>query len=72
MLYTHDLLTGILMQEREREAERAAALSALLRGAHPDRDRRHTLRERLGFSLIQVGRALLRGPAYAAARRRLA
>jgi hypothetical protein len=73
MFDTHDLLTSVLMRERERETARAAALSALLRGAPPARERRRSLRERLGFSLIQAGRALLRhGPAYTAARRGLA
>jgi len=73
MLGSNDLLVSVLMREREIETRRAAALSALLRGAYPKRDRRHSLRERLGFSLIQAGRALLRhGPACAAARRRLA
>jgi hypothetical protein len=69
MLDTHDMLTAVLMRERERETERAAALGALLRQAYRERDRRHSLRERLGFSLIQAGRALLRqGPAYSARR----
>ena len=73
MLDTHDMLTAVLMRERERETERAAALGALLRQAYRERDHRHSLRERLGFSLIQAGRALLRqGPAYSAARRGLA
>lgn len=71
MFSSYDL--RLLMRERERETEKAAALNALLRGAYPERTRRHSLRERLGFSLIQAGRALLRhGPACAAARRRLA
>jgi hypothetical protein len=70
---THDLLTSILIRERERETARAAALGALLRQAYPERDHRHSLRKRLGFSLIQAGRALLRhGPAYSATRRGLA
>lgn len=73
MLSSNDLLVSVLMLEREREAARAAAVSGLLRGAYPERERRHSLRERLGFSLIQAGRALLRhGPAYAAARRGVA
>jgi hypothetical protein len=67
------LLVDVLIQERERETVKAAALRTLLRGADPERDRRHSLRERLGLSLIQAGRALLRrGPAYPAASRRLA
>ena len=69
MLHTNDLLVSVLMRERERDAARAAALSALLRDASPSRDRRHSLRARLGISLIQAGRALLRhGPAYSARR----
>ena len=69
MFNTNDLLVSVLMRERERDAARAAALSALLRDATPSRDRRHSLRERLGISLIQAGRALLRhGPAYSARR----
>jgi hypothetical protein len=72
MFGTNDLLAGVLIRERERETARAAALSALLRGAS-DRAHRHSLRERLGFSLIQAGRALLRhGPGYSPARRGLA
>jgi hypothetical protein len=72
MSSSYDLLVNVLMRERERETEKAAALNVLLRDAYPKRDRRHSLRERLGFSLIQAGRALLRhGPGYAAARRRL-
>ena len=73
MFSSNDLLVNVLMQERERETLKAAALSAMLRAAYPERDRRHSLRKRLGFSLIRAGRALLRpGPAYAAAPRRLA
>jgi hypothetical protein len=73
MLGSNDLLVSILIRERERETEKAAAVNALLRQAYPARDRRHSLRERLGFSLIQAGRALLRhGSGYPAARRRLA
>jgi hypothetical protein len=73
MFSSNDLLVAALMGERERETERAARLSALLRSASPTPERRHSLRERLGFSLIQAGRALLRhGPAYSTARRRLA
>ena len=71
MFSSNDLLVTVLMRERERETEKAAAFSALLRDAYPERYRRHSLRKRLGFSLIQAGRALLRhGPAYAVARRR--
>jgi hypothetical protein len=73
MFSSSDLLVSVLIQERERAATQAAALSALLRDADPRRDRRRSLRERLGVSLIQAGRALLRHrPAYSAARRRLA
>jgi len=73
MFSSNDLLVSVLMRERERETEKAAALNRSLRAAYPERDRRHSLRERLGFSLIWAGRALLRhAPAYAAARRRLA
>ena len=69
----NDLLLDLLIREREMETRNLAARRALLRGAYPKRDRRHSLRQRLGFSLIQAGRALLRrGAAYAAARRRLA
>ena len=73
MFNSNDLLVDVLMREREGDARRAAVYSALLRGADPKRERRRSLRERLGFSLIQAGRALLRhGPAYATAPRRLA
>jgi hypothetical protein len=73
MLGSNDLLLTVLMREREREAANAVRLSALLRSAYPERNRRRSLRERLGVSLIQAGRALLRhGPAYAVARRRAA
>jgi hypothetical protein len=73
MSNSNELLVTVLMREREREAANAARLSALLRSAYPERDRRRSLRERLGFSLIQAGRALLRhGPGYWAARRRAA
>ncbi len=73
MFNSNDLLVDVLMREREGDARRAAVYSALLRGARPKRERRRSLRERLGFSLIQAGRALLRhGPAYATAPRRLA
>ena len=73
MSRSNDLLVEVLMREREGEARKAAMYGALRRGANPKRDRRRSLRERLGFSLIQAGRALLRhGPAYASVPRRLA
>ena len=73
MFSSNDLLVTALMSERERETESHARLSRLLAAAYPERARRRSLRERLGFSLIQVGRALLRhGPAYTVARRRAA
>ena len=73
MFGSSDLLVNVLVRERERETAMAAALGALMRDAYPERERRHSLRARLGFSLIQAGRALLRhGPAYSAARRGLA
>jgi hypothetical protein len=73
MFRSSDLLVEVLMREREGEARKAAVYGALRRAANPRRDRRRSLRERLGFSLIQAGRALLRqGPAYASAPRRLA
>lgn len=68
-----DLLVSVLIRDRELEARKAAAFSALVRSARQAREHRHSLRARVGLSLIQAGRALLRhGPAYAAARRRLA
>jgi hypothetical protein len=73
MFRSNDLLVEVLMRDREREARKAAVYGALRRGANPQRDRRRSLRERLGFSLIQAGRALLRhGPAHASVTRRLA
>ena len=73
MFSSNDLLVTVLIRDREYEAEKAAALGALLRDAYPRRERPHSLRARLGLSLIQAGRALLRHrPAYATARRRLA
>jgi hypothetical protein len=73
MFSSNDLLVTVLIRDREHEAAKAAAVSALLRAAYPRRERTHSLRARLGLSLIQAGRALLRhGPAYATARRRLA
>jgi hypothetical protein len=73
MFSSNDLLVTVLIRDREREAAKAAALSTLLRNAYPRRERPHSFRARIGLSLIQAGRALLRhGPAYATARRRLA
>jgi hypothetical protein len=67
----NDLLLETLVRDRERRAQEAATLYAMLRDARPARERRHCLRERLGLSLIQAGRALLRqGPEYANAPRR--
>jgi len=73
MFSSNDLLATVLIRDRELEAAKAAAVSALLRAAYPRRERSHSFRERVGLSLIQAGRALLRhGTAYATARRRLA
>jgi len=73
MFSSNDLLVTVLIRDREYEAAKAAAQNALLRGAYPRRERSHSLRARLGLSLIQAGRALLRHrPSYATARRRLA
>jgi hypothetical protein len=73
MFRSSDLLLEVLMREREGEARKAAVYGALRRGTSPTRARRRSLRERLGFSLIQAGRALLRhGSGYASAPRRLA
>ena len=73
MSSSEDLLVDVIIRDREQEARKAAAFSALVRSARRAREHRHSLRARLGLSLIQAGRALLRhGPAYAAARRRLA
>jgi hypothetical protein len=71
MLETN-VLMDILIRERQAELRHLAARSAWFRDAAPARDRRHSLRERLGLALIRAGRALLRhGPSYTA-RRRLA
>jgi hypothetical protein len=65
------LMVDVLIREREAELRTLALRRAALHGM--DTDRRHSLRERLGFVLIQAGRALLRhGPGYTPARRRLA
>ena len=60
------VMVDILIREREAELRALALRRAAFRAASSDGDRRHSLRERLGFSLIRAGRALLRrGPAYA-------
>jgi hypothetical protein len=72
MYSSNDLLVTALLRERERETLSAAMVSAMLRNAYPA-ERRRSLREWLGFSLIQAGRALLRHrAAYAVPRRRTA
>jgi hypothetical protein len=73
MFSSNALLVATLVKDRERAAARAAWIGALLREANPVHDRRHSLRQRIGFSLIQAGRALLRhGPAYSTTRRGVA
>jgi hypothetical protein len=65
------LMVNVLIQEREAALRALALQREARRGIRSDRSRPHSLRERLGFSLIQAGRALLRGGlAYAAASRR--
>jgi hypothetical protein len=67
------VMVDVLIREREAELRALALRRAAYRSLDSARDRRHSLRERLGFSLIQAGRALLRhGSAYAPASRRLA
>ena len=67
------LMVDVLIREREAELRALALRRAAYRGSESARDRRHSLRERVGFSLIQAGRALLRhGSGYAPASRRLA
>ena len=67
------LMVGVLIREREAELQALALRRAAFRSAYSEGDRRHSLRERLGFSLIQAGRALLRhGRSYATAPRHLA
>jgi hypothetical protein len=67
------LMIDVLIREREAELRALALRRGWFRSAYPERERRRSLRERLGLSLIQAGRALLRqGPGYAAASRRLA
>ena len=64
------LMVDVLIREREAELRALALRRAALRAASSDGERRRSLRERLGYLLIQAGRALLRqGPAYAAPRR---
>ena len=65
------LMVDVLIREREAELRALALRRAAMRGAGDGSESRHSLRERLGFTLIQAGRALLRhGPAYATAPRR--
>lgn len=65
------VMVDVLIREREAELRQLALRRAALRAATPEP--RRSLRERLGYILIQAGRALLRhDPAYAAAHRRLA
>src|SRR5262245_54942866 len=59
MFGSNDLLVTVLIRERERETARAAALARLLGGLRSGRSRPRSLRDRLGLSLIQMGRALL-------------
>ena len=67
------VMVDVLIREREAELRALALRRAAYRGSDSARGRRHSLRERLGFFLIQAGRALLRhGSAYAPASRRLA
>jgi hypothetical protein len=67
------VLIDVLIREREAELRALALTRAAARGADPEGDRRPSLRERLGLSLIHAGRALLRhGPSYSTARRRVA
>ena len=67
------VMVDVLIREREAELRALALRRAAYRSIDSARDRRHSLRERLGFALIQAGRALLRhGSAYAPASRRLA
>jgi hypothetical protein len=65
------VMVDVLIRERESELRALALRRAAMRGAVAGAQSRHSLRERLGFTLIQAGRALLRhGPAYATASRR--
>jgi hypothetical protein len=67
------VLIDVLVREREAELRALALTRAAARRADPECDRRPSLRERLGLSLIHAGRAMLRhGPAYSTARRRVA
>jgi hypothetical protein len=66
----HDPFYEALIRERERSVARLVAESRLREHSRPARP--HPLRARVGFSLIQAGRALLRPhAAYPPARRRL-
>jgi len=53
------MMVDVLMQQREMEL-REMALRRAARAAYPERERRHSLRELLGHSMMQAGRALLR------------
>ena len=67
------LMVDVLIREREAELRALALRRAAYRDSDSERDRRRSLRERLGFSLIQAGRALVRhGRTYTPAPRRLA
>ena len=67
------VMVDVLIREREAELRALALRRAAFRAAYSEGDRRHSLRERLGFSMIRAGRALLRhGRSYATAPRRLA
>jgi hypothetical protein len=71
MFERNDVFLAVLLQERDAWVSRLVAERAARSAG--GRVRTHSLRERLGFSLIQAGRALLRRQAgYATARRRLA
>jgi hypothetical protein len=65
----HDPFYEALIRERERSVARLVAEAQFHAPSRSPRP--HTLRERVGFSLIQAGRALLRPQAaYSTARRR--
>lgn len=71
MFEVNDLFVEAMVRERERQVVRMSREASLLR--HGRLPRPHSLREWVGFGLIQAGRALLRHePAYAAGRHRAA